>query len=82
MPSVSTRALFASFLAAWLTMAGCASQPQDGGREPAAVSPGEDLCVRLLRDMRLYCQESTRNPRAPMSVECISRRLEVERACF
>jgi hypothetical protein len=59
--------------------AGCTSQ------EPAATASAgrEELCARLLRDLRLYCKEDTvRGEHAATSMDCLSRRLEFEKACF
>lgn len=59
--------------------AGCA------GQEPgaAAASGREELCAALLRDLRLYCkQDAVRGEHAATSMDCLSRRLEFEKACF
>jgi hypothetical protein len=59
--------------------AGCASQ-QPGA---AAASGREELCAALLQDLRLYCkQDAVRGEHAATSMDCLSRRLDFEKACF
>ena len=59
--------------------AGCA------GNEPGATAASgrEGLCAALLRDLRLYCkQDAVRGEHAATSMDCLSRRLDFEKACF
>jgi hypothetical protein len=59
--------------------AGCASQEPGA----AAASGREQLCAALWRDLRLYCkQDAVRGEHAATSMDCLSRRLEFEKACF
>jgi len=70
--------VLASLLAA---LGGCAGQPAGG--EQSAMTPREETCTRLLRDMRLYCNEGIReDDRASFRMECMSRRLAFDRQCF
>lgn len=53
------------------------------GQEPGATAGREELCAGLLRDLRLYCKEdAVRGEHAATSMDCLSRRLEFEKACF
>jgi len=59
---------------------GCAS----GEEGAVAKDEREQLCTRLLRDMRLYCRDGggVRGDHAETSLDCLSRRLQFEKACF
>lgn len=59
---------------------GCAT----GEDSASARNEREQLCTRLLRDMRLYCSDGggVRGDRAETSMDCLSRRLQFETACF
>ena len=71
------RRALSGVLAAAVLVGGWAGVPG----EDAGAASGEDLCVGLLRDMRLYCKEGIRDARAATGADCVSRRLEFERLC-
>jgi len=51
-------------------MAACRTRP--------SVSERQQLCMRLLCDLRLYCKEdAVRGEHAATSIDCLSRRLEI-----
>lgn len=60
---------------------GCATGEGETGAD--AAGGREQLCARLLQDLRLYCkQDVVRGDHAATSMDCLSRRLEFEKACF
>ena len=63
------------------TGSGCAAGESEAGAGEATGH--EQLCARLLRDLRLYCkQDVVRGDHAATSMDCLSRRLQFEKACF
>jgi hypothetical protein len=64
------------------SMIGCASSPSEGAKEAPAVPSHEERCVRLVRDLRLFCKDGLRNGKASRGVDCLSRRLELRKLCY
>jgi len=61
------------------TLGGCTGEPP---QQPGVQADAQrEACVRLLRELRLYCHEGIREPRAALGIDCVSRRLEFERQC-
>jgi uncharacterized lipoprotein YajG len=63
-------------------VSGCAGPAEPVDVTNPARSAREEACVRLLRDLRLYCKEGLRDERATSKIDCLSRRLDVERTCY
>jgi hypothetical protein len=62
-------------------LGGCVSGAGGDGGEQA--SAGEKSCARLLRELRLYCQEGiVEDERASFRMSCMSRRLAFDRQCI
>ena len=58
---------------------GCALMGADS--KPEARPSHEERCVTMARDLRLYCRDGLRNGKVVRSKECLSRQLELRKAC-
>ena len=60
---------------------GCAQPSSEEGKEVNPL-PQEERCVRLLRDLRLFCKDGLRDGKASNGKDCLSRRLELRKLCY
>ncbi|MFT5448460.1 MAG: hypothetical protein ACI9DC_003645 [Gammaproteobacteria bacterium] len=60
--------------------AGCASTGTHA--KPEASLSYEERCVRMVRDLRVYCRDGLRNGKVAHSKECLSRQLELRKVCY
>ena len=74
-------ALVGSYLGVVIALvgAGCTSTGTDS--KPEASLSYEERCVRMARDLRLYCRDGLRNGKVANSKECLSRQLELRKVC-
>ena len=68
-------------IAVMLAAGGCAAPSKEADTAPASAR--EETCVKLLRELRLYCDEGIReDDRASFRMTCMSRRLAFDRQCL
>lgn len=65
-----------------VTGAGCSASPETPAGRSDDASARADACTRLLRELRLYCKETIRDDHAATRMDCMSRRLQLERQCL
>ena len=76
------RALVGSCLGVVIALVGTGCAWTGTDATPEASLSYEERCVRMVRDLRLYCRDGLRNGKVANSKECLSRQLALRKVCF